>query len=57
MSSHSIDSKVKNLLMYEEEILLAATQSKTAPGGSFTTPNSICVTNNRVIFKTTNYLD
>lgn len=55
--SYSIDSKVKNLLMYEEEILLTATQSKTAPGGSFTTPNSICVTNTRVIFKTTNYLD
>jgi len=51
MTSHNIDSEVKNLLMYEEEILLTATQSKTAPGGSLSTPNSIYVTNTRVIFK------
>ena len=50
MSSHSLDPEVKNLLMYEEEILLTATQAKGVPGGSIT-PNSIYVTNIRVIFK------
>ncbi len=51
MSFPSIDPEVKELLMDQEEILLTAKQAKGVPGGSISTPNSIYVTNSRVIFK------
>lgn len=51
MSFHDVDPEVKKLLMDKEDILLTAKQAKGVPGGSISTPNSIYVTNTRVIFK------
>jgi hypothetical protein len=51
LSFHDIDPEVKKLLMDQEDILLTAKQAKGVPGGSISTPNSIYVTNTRVIFK------
>lgn len=51
MAIHEVDKEVKELLMEGEEILLTAKQAKGVPGGSISTPNSIYVTNIRVIFK------
>jgi hypothetical protein len=39
------------MLLPGEQVLLVAEQSRVAPGGSFTTPNKIYVTNRRVIFR------
>jgi hypothetical protein len=39
------------MLMPGEQVLLVAEQSRVAPGGSFTTPNKIYVTNRRLIFR------
>jgi len=39
------------MLLPGEEVLLVAEQSRLAPGGSFTTPNKIYVTNRRVLFR------
>lgn len=46
-----IDPDIAAMLMPGEEILLVASQSKTAPGGALTSPNKIYITNNRVLFK------
>jgi hypothetical protein len=51
MSIHNIDREVKELLMQQENVLLTAKQVKGVPGGSFSTPHSIHITNMRVIFK------
>ena len=51
MSFHDVDPEVIKLLMINEDILLTAKQAKGVPGGSLSTPNSIYVTNTRVIFK------
>lgn len=51
MSFHDIDPGVRKLLMINDDILLTAKQAKGVPGGSICTPNSIYVTNTRVIFK------
>jgi len=39
------------MLLPGEQVLLVAEQSRVAPGGSFTTPNKIYVTNRRLIFR------
>jgi len=46
-----IEEDVKKMLMPGEEILFIARQSRFKPGGSLTTPNTIYVTNRRVIFR------
>ncbi len=51
MSFREVDPEVRKLLMINEDILLTAKQAKGVPGGSISTPNSIYVTNTRVIFK------
>jgi len=51
MIFQEIDPEIKKLLLDGEEILLAATQSRAVPGGSFFTPNKIYITNRRVLFK------
>ena len=42
---------VAEMLLPGEQVLLVAEQSRIAPGGSFTTPNKIYVTNRRLIFR------
>ncbi len=51
VSFREVDPEVRKLLMINEDILLTAKQAKGVPGGSINTPNSIYVTNARVIFK------
>lgn len=46
-----VDPEVAEMLMPDEEIILVASQSKVAPGGTLSAPNKIYVTNNRVLFK------
>ena len=50
MILQEIDPEIKKLLLDGEEILLVASQSRFAPGGSFFTPNKIYITNRRVLF-------
>lgn len=51
MMLERIDRDMTELLMPQEEILLVASQSKVAPGGSISSPDKIYVTTNRVLFK------
>lgn len=46
-----IDPEVAEMLMPDEEIILVASQSKVAPGGTLSAPNKVYITNNRVLFK------
>ncbi|WP_337862664.1 PH domain-containing protein [Nitrososphaera sp.] len=46
-----VDPEIAGMLMPDEEILLIASQSKMAPGGSLSSPNKIYVTTGRVLFK------
>lgn len=46
-----IDPDIAAMLVPGEEILLVASQSKTAPGGALASPNKIYITNTRVLFK------
>jgi len=46
-----IEEDVKRLLMDKEEVLFVAEQSRMRPGGSLATPNTLYITNRRVIFR------
>ncbi len=46
-----MDPDIAGLLMPKEEILLVASQSKVAPGGSISAPDKIYITTSRVLFK------
>lgn len=46
-----VDPEIGEMLMPEEEIILVASQSKVAPGGTLYAPNKVYITNNRVLFK------
>ncbi len=47
----SIEPDVKKMLMEGEEVLFVAKQGRIVPGGSLFTPDSIYVTNRRVIWR------
>jgi hypothetical protein len=51
MTETEIDEEMKSMLAEGEKILIIAEQSRTLPGGSLFTPNTILVTNKRVLFK------
>ncbi len=51
MTGTEIDEEMKSMLAEGEKILIIAKQSRTLPGGSLFTPNTILVTNRRVLFK------
>lgn len=51
MMLEKVDPEVAEMLMPEEEIVLVASQSKVAPGGTLYAPNKVYITNNRVLFK------
>ena len=51
MAETEIDREMKSMLAEGEKILIIAEQSRTLPGGSLFTPNTILVTNRRVLFK------
>lgn len=51
MTETEIDEEMKSMLAEGEKILIIAEQSRTLPGGSLFTPNTIFVTNRRVLFK------
>jgi hypothetical protein len=42
---------IDKMLTEDEQILINAEQSRMMPGGSIATPNSIYVTNKRIIFR------
>ena len=46
-----VDVEIAGMLMSDEQVLLVASQSKTVPGGAFSSQNRIYITNNRVLFK------
>jgi hypothetical protein len=46
-----VEKDIKVLLAEGEEVVYVANQSRIKPGGSLTTPNSIYITNRRVIFR------
>lgn len=46
-----VEEDIKQLLMQKEEILFVARQSRLRPGGSLVTPNSVYVTNRRIIWR------
>jgi len=56
MTETEIDEEMKSMLAEGEKILIVAEQSRTLPGGSLFTPNTILVTNKRGIFSTEIYL-
>jgi hypothetical protein len=49
--SRRMDSDITELLMPGENVLLVASQSKVAPGGSISSPDRVYITTNRVLFK------
>jgi hypothetical protein len=49
-------SAIDKLLDINEQVLLTADQSRIMPGGSLSTPDSIHVTNRRIIFKNPRWL-
>ena len=51
-----MSNQISKLLSENEEVLLTAGQSRILPGGSLNTPNSISVTNKRVIFSNPKWL-
>lgn len=51
MMLEKVDPEVAEMLMPEEEIILVASQSKVAPGGTLYAPNKVYITNSRVLFK------
>jgi hypothetical protein len=51
MMLERMDPDIAGLLMPGEEILLVASQSKVAPGGSISSPDRIYITTTRVLFK------
>lgn len=56
MAETEIDEEMKSMLAEGEKILVIAKQSRTLPGGSLFTPNTIIVTNRRVLFKDPEWL-
>ena len=54
--TEEIDEEMKSMLAEGEKILIVAEQSRTLPGGSFFTPNTIIVTDRRVLFKDPEWL-
>lgn len=56
MTETEIDEEMKSMLAVGEKILIIAEQSRTLPGGSLFTPNTILVTNRRVLFKDPEFL-
>lgn len=46
-----LDPEIKDMLLEGEEILMTAEQGRLKPGGSITTPNTIYITNLRLLFK------
>jgi hypothetical protein len=46
-----VDPEIAGMLMADEQVLLVASQSKTAPGGALSSQNRIYITNNRILFK------
>ena len=51
MTLEKVDPEITEILMPDEEIILVASQSKVAPGGTLSAPNKVYITNNRVLFK------
>lgn len=49
--SAELDPEIKSMLLEGEEILMTAEQGRLKPGGSITTPNTIYITNMRLLFK------
>jgi hypothetical protein len=47
----TVEPDVEKMLMKNEEVLFIAKQRRLAPGGSLFTPDSIYVTNRRIIFR------
>ena len=56
MTDTEMDEEVKSMLAEGEKVLMVAEQSRTLPGGSFFTPNTIIVTDRRVLFKDPEWL-
>lgn len=56
MTDTEMDEEAKSMLAEGEKILIVAKQSRTLPGGSFFTPNTIIVTDRRVLFKDPEWL-
>ena len=50
MALEGIDPDIRGMLLPGEQVIFIASQSKVAPGGSLS-PNSIYITNMRVLFK------
>ncbi|CAG0991044.1 MAG: hypothetical protein OIN86_11685 [Candidatus Methanoperedens sp.] len=50
MTETEIDEEMKSMLAEGEKILIIAEQSRTLPGGSLFTPNTILVTNDKCIY-------
>ncbi|MEW6604541.1 MAG: PH domain-containing protein [Thermoproteota archaeon] len=50
MTLEEIDPDIRGMLLPGEQVIFIASQSKVAPGGSLS-PNSIYITNMRVLFK------
>lgn len=51
MMMEKMDPEISVMLMQGENILLVASQSKSAPGGSISSPCKIYITTSRVLFK------
>jgi hypothetical protein len=46
-----VENDIKELLMDQEQILFVARQSRVKPGGSLVTPNSVYITNRRIVWR------
>lgn len=51
-----IDEEIKTMLLEGEQVLLVASQSQILPGGSLFTPNTVYITDRRVLFKDPKWL-
>ena len=51
MALEDIDPDIRGILLPGEQMIFIAMQSRVAPGGSLSAPNSIYITNMRVLFK------
>lgn len=55
LALEGIDPDIRGMLLPGEQVIFIASQSKVAPGGSLS-PNSIYITNMRVLFKNPHWL-
>lgn len=51
-----IDEEIKTMLLEGEQVILVASQSQILPGGSLFTPNTVYITDRRVLFKDPKWL-